>query len=308
MLFAASALDHVLDSYDWHLIDEYLHWHIPLGKIGNFEFLSKYSILMFLAAGLILWIYIPLAKKIQTGAAPTGIFWNLFEFILTFIRDNIAKPYIGRDADLYVHYLWTAFLFVLTCNLFGMIPFLGSPTASFTVAFVLAAGVFIFIHVSSIQRFGAKAHLQSFAPHLDMPFAMRFALYLMLWPIEFLGLGLKCFVLAVRLFANMFAGHIVLGTILLFIPLVRNTSWQLEATVTAASVLGVLALSFLELFVAFLQAFLFAFLTALFLGGVLEHAGHAAHAGDHGGHGHDEHGHGHDGHAHADHSHDGHHH
>ena len=286
MLFAAgSALDHVLDAYDWHLIDEYLHLHVPLPNIGGYG-LSKYSILMFLAAGLILWIYLPLAKKIQTGAAPTGLFWNLFEAILTFIRDTIAKPYIGKEADKYVHYLWTIFLFVLFCNLFGMIPFLGSPTASFTVTSVLAISVFIFIHGMSIMKFGVKFHLLAFAPHLDLPMAMKIPILAMLWPIEFGGLMLKCFVLSVRLFANMFAGHIVLGTILLFIPLVRNTGWELETTVTIASVLGVLALSFLELFVAFLQAFLFAFLTALFLGGVLEHADHAAHAADHG-HAHD---------------------
>jgi F-type H+-transporting ATPase subunit a len=284
MIFAAaSALDHVLDSYVWPLFHEGLDWYIPLGKIGNFEFLSKYSLLMFVAAGLILWIYLPLAKKIQTGEAPTGLFWNLFEAILTFIRDTIAKPYIGAEADKYVHYLWTVFLFVLTCNLLGMMPFMGSPTASFTVTSVLALSVFLFIHVSSIMRYGLKFHLLSFAPHLDLPIVMKVLILTMLWPIEFFGLALKCFVLSVRLFANMFAGHIVLGTILLFIPLVKHTGWPLEATVTISSVLGVLALSFLELFVAFLQAFLFAFLTALFLGGVLEHAGHAAHAQhDHG--------------------------
>jgi F-type H+-transporting ATPase subunit a len=280
MIFAASALEHVLDTYVWDIFHE-LGWRVPLlsFKIGNTEFgISKYTILMAVAAGLILWIYLPLAKKIQTGAAPTGTFWNLFEFVLTFIRDEVAKPYIGKDADKYVHYLWTAFLFVLFCNLLGMLPFLGSPTASFTVTSVLALSVFVFIHFNSIATFGLWNHLKSFAPHLELPMVMKIFILGMLWPIEFLGLMLKCFVLSVRLFANMFAGHIVLGTILLFIPLVRNTSWPLEGTVTIASVLGVIALSFLELFVAFLQAFLFAFLTALFLGGVLEHAEHAAHA------------------------------
>src|SRR5437879_3740516 len=282
MLFAAGdALDHVMDPYDFHIFDEFVHLSIPLPQYHGYG-LSKYSVLMFVAAGLILWIYIPLAKKIQTGAAPTGIFWNLFEFILTFIRDNVAKPYIGKDADKYVPYIWTAFLFVLTCNLLGMVPWLGSPTASFTVTSVLAFTVFIFIHGMSILKFGVWSHLCSFAPHLELPIYMKVPILLMLWPIEFGGLALKCFVLSVRLFANMFAGHIVLGTILLFIPLVKNSSDGLWATVTVASVLGVLALSFLELFVAFLQAFLFAFLTALFLGSVLEHAEHAAHAGDHG--------------------------
>jgi len=309
MIFAAgSALDHVLDGYVWHLFETF-HLEIPLPhfKAGGKEFgISKYSILMALAAVLILWIYLPLSRKIRTGEAPTGIFWNLFEGVLTFVRDNIAKPYIGKDADQYVPYLWSIFLFVLFCNLFGMVPFLGSPTASFTVTFVLAACVFFGIHVFTIMKFGLKVHLFAFAPHLDLPIAIKIPILAMLWPIEFGGLALKCFVLSVRLFANMFAGHIVLGTILLFIPMVKNSSPGIATTVTAASVFGVLALSFLELFVAFLQAFLFTFLTALFFGGILEHAEHAAHAGDHS---HGDHGHeGHDEHAAHPHAAGGHHH
>ncbi len=313
MIFAANAFDHVLDSLDWHIFEVW-HWELHLPGIrsafdGKGFGVTKYAILMMLAAGLICWIYFPLAKRIQTGEAPKGTFWNLFESILTFIRDEIAKPYIGVHADDYVHYLWTVFLFVLTCNLFGMIPFLGSPTASFATTLVLAAGSFLFIHVSSVMRFGWKSHLLSFAPHLDMPFAMRVGISLLLWPIEFVGLIIKCFVLAVRLFANLFAGHMVLATILLFIPAVKGAGEGLEWTVTIASVLGVVLLSMLELFVAFLQAYLFTFLTALFLGGVLEHAEHYAHElGGHG-HGHDDHGHGH-GHDHAhEHAHPaGHHH
>ena len=277
MLFAeGSALDHVLDTYVWHFV-EHFHWEVKLIP----GVLSKYAILMMLAAGLVCLIYIPLAKRIQTGAAPRGLFWNLFESILTFIRDDIAKPYIGKNADSYVHFLWTTFLFVLFCNLFGMVPFMGSPTASFTVTLVLAMFVFGFIHVESIRKYGWQAHLKSFAPDLDLPMGVKIPILCMLWPIEFLGLLLKCVVLSVRLFANMFAGHIVLGTILLFVPMVKNSGPVIAGSVTFASVFGAFALSFLELFVAFLQAFLFTFLTALFFGGVLEHAEHAAHAGDH---------------------------
>jgi F-type H+-transporting ATPase subunit a len=292
MIFAAgSAFEHVLDSMHWHVFDTLPaipligthHWPTEKG-FG----LTKYSILMFLAAGLICWIYIPLAKKIQTGEAPTGTWWNLFESVLVFIRDEVAKPYIGVDADRYVPYLWTVFLFVLTCNLLGMFPFMGSPTASFAVTSVLACGTYILINAASIMRFGFKAHLLSFAPHMEMHIAVKLPILAMLWPIEFLGLIIKCFVLAVRLFANMFAGHMVLATILLFIPAVSRHGEGLFWGVTVASVFGVIALSLLELFVAFLQAYLFVFLTALFLGGVLEHAEHNAHHDfPHDTHGHD---------------------
>ena len=287
MLFA-DAFGHVLDTMQWHFFES-LHWEIPMigshSAFGGKGFgLTKYSILMLIAAGIILAIYLPLAKKIQTGDAPRGTWWNLFESILTFIRDDIAKPYIGKEADRYVPYLWTVFLFVLTCNLLGMFPFMGSPTASFATTSVLAMGAYIAISAASIMRFGFKAHMLSFAPHMDMPLAMKLPIWIMLWPIEFFGLMLKCFVLAVRLFANMFAGHMVLATILLFIPAASILGNELFWPITVASVLGVLALSMLELFVALLQAYLFVFLTALFLGGVLEHAEHAAHPDDHSSH------------------------
>ena len=164
---------------------------------------------------------------------------------------------------------------------------MGSPTASFATTSVLALGAYIAINAASVMRFGFKAHMLSFAPHMDMPLAMKIPIWIMLWPIEFVGLMLKCFVLAVRLFANMFAGHMVLATILLFIPAASILGEELFWPITGASVLGVVALSMLELFVAFLQAYLFVFLTALFMGGVLEHAEHAAHLGDHSSH--DEH-------------------
>jgi F-type H+-transporting ATPase subunit a len=286
MIFA-DAFEHVLDTFNWHIFQSLdFEIHLPgiyKGTASEFG-LTKYSILMVIAGALICWIYLPLAKKIQTGDTPTGTWWNFFESILTFTRDEIAKPYIGQDADRYVPYLWTVFLFVLVSNLLGMFPFMGSPTASFAMTSVMAFGSFLLIHVSSIMRFGFVAHLKSFAPHMDMPMAMKIPIWIMLWPIEFVGLILKCFVLSVRLFANMFAGHMVLATILLFIPAVAGTGAALEGAVTVASVLGVVALSMLELFVAFLQAYLFTFLTALFLGGVLEHAEHAAHGGDHHGH------------------------
>jgi F-type H+-transporting ATPase subunit a len=298
-MFAASAFDHVLDTQVWHFFES-LHWEWRL-RWG----FTKYSILMLVAAGLILLIYLPLAKKIQTGQPPRGRFWNFFEFLLTFVRDNIAKPNIPGDADRYVPYLWTVFLFVLFCNLLGMIPFLGSPTASFAVTSVLAIGSFLLINLSSIFRFGVRNHLLSFAPPLDMPIALKAAILALLWPIEVLGMFIKCFVLSVRLFANMFAGHMVLATILLFIRAMSGpeTGAVLDWGVTIASVVGVTLLSLLELFVAFLQAFIFTFLTALFLGGTLEHAEHVAHAG-HESHGaHDDHSHAHGVHAAHSHSH-----
>lgn len=269
LLFAASeathhepdAMHHVMDTDVW----EFFHnWKFELAYP-----LTKFHILMLLVAGLICLVYIPLAKHVQKGGPPKGAWWNLVESLLTFVRDNIAKPYIPHHTDHYVPFLWTIFLFVLACNLLGMFPFLGSPTASFGVTATLALIVFGYIHFSGIHENGFVGHLGAFAPHLDMPAVLRIPILCILWPIEFLGLIIKCFVLSVRLFANMFAGHMVLATILIFIYQARNFDPALFWTVTAGSVLGATALSMLELFVAFLQAFIFTFLTALFLGGVI---------------------------------------
>ncbi len=270
VLFAASdvphepdAMHHVMDTFDLEFFG-FLHQrlHLPWP-------ISKFHLLMAMAAGIICLIYIPLAKKIQGGQAPKGIFWNLFESLLTFIRDNVAKPYIPHHTDHYVPFLWTIFLFVLACNLLGMFPFLGSPTASFPMTATLALITFGYIHFSGVRENGVQGHLQSFAPHLDMPAALRIPILCLLWPIEFMGLIIKCFVLSVRLFANMFAGHMVLATILIFIYQARNFDPALFWTVTFGSVFGATALSMLELFVAFLQAFIFTFLTALFLGSTI---------------------------------------
>ena len=106
-MFAANAYEHVLDTNHWHFFEtKHLEWAIPWP-------LTKYKILMLAAAALIMLIFIPLARAAQSGKPPRGLFWNAFESLLTFVRDQLAKPYLGHDADKYVHYLWTVFLFIL---------------------------------------------------------------------------------------------------------------------------------------------------------------------------------------------------
>ena len=242
-----------MDSHHWHFFES-LSFHLPFG-------LTKYKVLMLLAALLVIAVFVPLAAKVRTGTAPRGRWWNFWESFLTFVRDTIAKPNIGHDADKYVPFLWSLFLFILTCNLFGMLPFMGSPTANIGVTMALAGITFCFIHGSAIAKMGFTHYLQSYVPHLDIP-----GLGIFIAILEIIGNCIKGVVLAIRLFANMFAGHVVLASILMFILMVRYQGWGLFWGVTAVSVLGVIALSFLELLVAFLQAFIFTFLTAIFLG------------------------------------------
>jgi F-type H+-transporting ATPase subunit a len=258
-MLLADAFDHVID----HNYFEFLFnsvANLPLG-------LSKFVVLELVAAGLILAIFLPLAKRAETGEPPTGFWWNTFESLLTFVRERVAKPILGEhDADRYVPFLWTVFLFVLFCNLLGIFPFMASPTASIAVTGAMALIAFFVIHGGAIAKQGFGKYAAHHLPHIEAPFGLGMPIAMMICGIEVFGHFIKAFVLAVRLFANMFAGHLVLAFILYFIVLARETPLFLFGPISLGSVLMVVALSLLELFVAFLQAYVFTFLTTLFLG------------------------------------------
>jgi F-type H+-transporting ATPase subunit a len=270
---AHNPLEHVVDNDQgkWTFFDTTYWGEGYLPRIGNFQ-ITKFMILEVIAAGIILWLYIGLAKRAKTGKPPRGPLWNALEAVLTFIRDEVARPFIGHhDADRFVPLLWTLFLFILVCNLLGILPFMGSPTASLAVTGALALCSFLLIHGSAVAKHGPFGYLKSYVPHLGFHGWMAWAtlpLILMIVVIEIMGHFIKASVLAVRLFANMFGGHTVLAVILSFIAMAKNADLMFWP-VTAASVVGVVLLSLLELLVAFIQAFVFVFLTALFLGGTL---------------------------------------
>jgi F-type H+-transporting ATPase subunit a len=262
-----NALHHVMDDkHRWELLTTREPRYINLPHVGNF-YLSKFMILELIAAGLICAVYIPLARKVQQGGVPRGASANFFEVLLTFIRDEVAKPSIGEhDADRFVPFLWTLFLFILFNNLLGMVPLGGSATASVYVTGALALVVFGYMHGSGIAKMGPKNYILSLWPHIDVPLGMGYVIKPLIFVIEWVGVIVRNAVLAVRLFANMFAGHMVLVTILIFIWMARNAHPALWGTITLSSVVGIVLLSLLELFVAFLQAYIFTFLTALFMG------------------------------------------
>lgn len=266
---------HSMDSDYFEAFDTFdTKLHLPEG-------FTKYIVLQLVAAIIILLIYIPIARRARQGDVPTGKFWNFAEFLLTFIRDQVAKPALHKDADKFVPFLWTLFLFILVCNLLGMIPFLGTPTASLAVTGVLALIAFFLINGFGIAVNGVKGYAKSFVPHVEMdtPLMKIMGPFLLvgLTMMEVLSMFIRCTVLAIRLFATMFAGHTVLFILLLFIRLigiaaVEGTDAYSPAApylfwpITGFSVIMLVALSVLELFIAALQAFVFTFLTAVFLG------------------------------------------
>lgn len=266
--------EHVQDSFTLHTFDGADALPLPPGS-------SKFLIFLALAAvvtgGLVMWV----ATKIRTGENPKGKLWNLVEAILFYIRDNVARPSMGKeDGDKYMPFLSTLFLFIFFCNLFGMLPFLPSPTAHIYVTAALAFVSFIVIHYSGIKENGVGGYLKTFIPHIHLEGGLfmqglAFALTIGMAVLEYLTAFIRGIVLAVRLFANMLAGHTALFIILFFIKLVSDPHYQIELSkgqdwmywfVAPFSVLLVTALSCLELFIAALQAYIFTFLTAIFIG------------------------------------------
>lgn len=237
-------------------------------KIPQYHFqLTRFMVLELVAAVLMILIFVPLAWRIRRGARPRGLFWNFFEVMLVFIRDEVARPAIGRrEADRFLPFVWTVFFFILFCNLLGMIPWAGSPTGALSVTAALAGVAFCTVIGTGMVKHGIVGYWTGMVPHMELPLVLALFLKPMLMVIEVVGLAIRHCVLAVRLLANMFAGHLVLAVIVEFIAATAGTFLLLWAGVAIASVCAAAALSLLELFVAFLQAYVFAFLSALFIG------------------------------------------
>lgn len=226
---------------------------------------TKFMVLEVVGALIVAVVFIGIAKRIKSGEPPKGKFWNLFEAMLLFVRDQVARPAIGKhDADKFMPFLWTIFFFVLICNLLGMVPWAGSPTGALATTGALALITFMTVVGAGMVKMGPVGFWIGQVPHMDLPLPLAIVLKPMIFVIEVLALFIKHFVLAVRLLANMMAGHLVLAVLIAFIA----AAWSSAAIwgVAPASILGATALSMLELFVAFLQAYIFVFLAALFIG------------------------------------------
>lgn len=254
---------HVKDADNFHLPGG-IHLHIPqfLLDIG----ITKFILIEFGAALLMAAVFIPMAVKLRKGQPLKGRFWNLLEVFLFYLRDQVIVPSIGKkDAKPFIPFLWTLFFFVLFCNLGGMVPWVGSPTGSLTVTFTLALCTFGVVVLTGMLKHGVTGYWLGLVPHMDLPAAVAVLLKPMLFVIELAGLLIKHVVLSVRLMANMYAGHLVLAVFLAFIPMTAAMFW-IWVPVTVGSVAMSVCISFLELFVAFLQAYIFTFLSALYIG------------------------------------------
>lgn len=282
VLAAANPLDHVVD-------------HPIVRTADGWWVVTNHMVMMCLSALLMLLIFPAITRRYRSGEwVPTGT-RNFLEAILVYVRDDVVKPLLGDHTTKYIPYLWTLFFFILFTNLLGLLPLdvltgkvlglnhghgiYGTATSNFWVTATLAIITFLVTQVSGIVVNGVGGWAKHFlggAPWYIAPVMI---------PVEFMGMLIKPFALAVRLAANMTAGHILLAVIIGFVPAAfkaMGTGGGLA--VGAVSVVSAVAIMCLELFVALLQAYLFTFLTTLFISQMVvhEHEDHEEHPHEHG--------------------------
>ena len=253
---------------------------------GGFWLFSNHMIMLLIAAGAMLLIFPAITKRYRDGEhVPTGT-RNFFEAIMVYLRDDVAKPLLGDDTDRFMPFIWTTFFFILILNVIGLLPLdaiqtllfnrsggehgfhpiAGTATSSFAVTLILALVVFCVVQFQGIRTQGFSGYLKHFLG------GAPWWLFWVMIPVEFLGMLIKPFALAVRLAANMTAGHIMLAVLASFVPMAfANLGGGGGVAIGLISVIASVLIMFLELFVALLQAYLFVFLSALFISQMITH-------------------------------------
>ncbi|HYO07521.1 MAG TPA: F0F1 ATP synthase subunit A [Tepidisphaeraceae bacterium] len=280
-LAAGSPLEHVVD-------------HPIIQTDGGWYLLTNHMIMLLISAALMLLIFPAITRRYRSGEmVPTGT-RNFFEAIILYVRNDIAKPVLGDEADRFMPFLWTLFFFILFNNLLGLLPLdvitgqwlglnhghgiYGTATANLAVTGVLAILSFLVWNVSGIRANGMGKwahHFLGGAPLYMAPVMV---------PVEILGMFVKPFALAIRLMANMTAGHVLVAVLIGLSAVVWRLGTAGGVAINGAIVAGTTAIMLLELFVAFLQAYIFTFLTTLFIGQMVVHE--HEHTEEHGEHGH----------------------
>lgn len=238
-----------------HILDHVWSW-VSLGPLRLP--LSKH-LLMLGVASFILLVIFPLV--IRSRSAALAPFRALIEIIVLFLRDEVVTPSMGSKGGAFMGYFSTLFFFILILNLLGLVPYGSTATGNLAVTGGLALTSFLLINYVGIREQG----LVGYFAHM-VPKGVPAVLYPILFPIELIGLVTKAFALCVRLFANMIAGHMVILAFVSFIFIFGSFGLAMGLGVAPVSVALVLFMLLLELFTAFLQAYIFVFLTAIFTG------------------------------------------
>ena len=241
--------------------------------------ISKHLVFAWLGMLIVFFIMTRMAGMYKRGigreTAPSGTFQNMFETLIMFVRDDIARPNLGDKSDKYLPYLLTAFFFILTCNLLGLVPFGATATSNLMVTAVLATFTFVLTQLGGTKDYWMHILWPPGIPAFVKPILM---------PVELLGIFTKPIALAIRLFANLTAGHLgILSLIGLIFSFAKIFSPAVGYAVAPVSVAFALFIYCLELLVSFIQAYVFTMLSALFIGMAIEehHHDHEDAHGDH---------------------------
>lgn len=230
-------------------------------KVYDFS-ITRNVMQMIIALTLLVVLLINVAKKyrINGNKAPSG-FQNALEPVITFIRDEVGISNLGAKHEKYMPYLLTVFFFILICNIFGLIP--GSANTTGNIAFTLVLGLISFVAI----LLSTNKH---FWGHLFNPPGVPFLVKFILVPVEFLGIFTKPFALIIRLFANMVAGHMIITCLIMMIFIFSKLSIGAGISFAPVSLAFTIFIYFIEILVAFIQAFIFTNLTAVFIGQAFE--------------------------------------
>lgn len=224
---------------------------------------TKHVVFMLLAAFLTALLLISAARSSSAGhkmaGRPKGFAVGVEALALN-LRNEVIMPNVGEHGEKFVPFTLTLFFFILFCNLLGLIPYGSTATGNISVTAALAMLTFVVVELTGIRTLGAGYLGTIIYWNKELPLPVRIPMMIIMSPIELLGKATKPFALAIRLFANMTAGHIVLLAIIGLI-FTFGSYW-----IAAAPVLMAVAISMLELFVAFLQAFIFTLLASVFIG------------------------------------------
>jgi F-type H+-transporting ATPase subunit a len=205
-------------------------------------------------------------RHLNDPAPPSSGLAAGVESMVLYLRQNVVLPNVGPHGDAYTSFILTIFFFILFANLVGLVPYGSTATGNISVTLALAVISFVVIEISGMISLGRGYWSTIFYWNHDLPILVRIPMFLLMTPLELVSKFTKPFALTIRLFANMTAGHVVLLALISLIFTFANI------LVIPGPIIMAVAISFLELFVAFLQAFIFALLTAVFIGQIRQAA------------------------------------
>lgn len=247
-------MHHILDGNEIEL--PFLGYiHLPHIELFGIDIsITKHVIFMWLAAIVLIVSFYFVKKAYAKSRIPKGLS-NFMEVLIVFVRDDIVKPTIGKGYEKFLPFLLTIFFFILTCNFLGLVPYGATATSNISVTASLAIISFIVIQVGGMIKNGPFGYFKGLLPH-----GLPFWLVPIMFVVEILGLFTKPFALAIRLFANMTAGHIVILALLGLI-FILHTYFVVPVSIAFA-----LFIYLLEVLVALIQAYIFTMLSSLFIG------------------------------------------